>query len=120
MIEFNFNVIDLVGYLIIPVVLPLLVGLVTTKETNGNRKAIMLASLAMVTSLLTQALSAWQAGTPYDLWVGLLGVVPTFVIAVATHYGLWNPTGMSNTVQGVGDNYMPKHAAVAADDAGTK
>ena len=101
MITFDFNIIDVVGTFVLPVLLPLLVGLVTTKVTSSNRKAVLLAGLSLVTSLLTQALAAWQGGTAYDLWAGLVGTVPTFVIAVATHYGLWKPTGTSDAVQSV-------------------
>ena len=109
MVTFHFSLVDFMGYLVIPVFLPLLVGLVTTKVTSSGAKAWLLAGLAALTSLSTQALAAWQSGTAYDLWLGLMGVVPVFVIAVATHYGLWKATGTTSVVQSVG--YNAKHKA---------
>jgi hypothetical protein len=108
-VTFSFSVVDLVGTIIVPVVLPLLVGLVTTRETNAGRKAVLLAVLAAVAS--------WQSGRSFDLWAALLLVVPTFVIAVATHYGIWKPTGASALVQAVGAHQtIDSTSTVTADD----
>jgi hypothetical protein len=116
-VTFSFSVVDLVGTIIVPVVLPLLVGLVTTRETNAGRKAILLAVLAAVASLCTQAVEAWQSGRSFDLWAALLLVVPTFVIAVATHYGIWKPTGASSALQAVGAHQViDSTSTVTADD----
>lgn len=83
------------------ILLPILVGLVTTRTTSGAIKAWALAGLALVSSLLTEMGAAIAAGETYDLGVGLVGAVPVFAIAVATHYGLWKPTGVSYAAQDV-------------------
>lgn len=90
--------------LIVAVVLPVLVGLVTTRTTSPGLKAVLLAGLAVVSSLGTEALAANEAGQTYDLGQGLIFGLGTFIVAVAMHYGLWKPTGTSSAVQGVGES----------------
>lgn len=92
----------LVIQLLISTVLPLLVGLVTTRVTDSGVKAWLLAALSLVTSLLTELGDAIATGTTYDIGQGLLLALPTFLIAVGMHYGIWKPTGASAVVQGVG------------------
>ncbi|UVG33811.1 membrane protein [Microbacterium phage HerculesXL] len=87
--------------LLVSTVLPLLVGLVTTRVTHGGVKAVLLAALALVTSLLTELGVAVSNGVTYDLGQGLLLAIPTFLIAVGMHYGLWKPTGASAGAQSV-------------------
>lgn len=89
----------LILQLLISTVLPLLVGLVTKTVTNSGAKALLLALLALVLSLLTELLAAVNAGTAYDLGQGLLLAIPTFLIAVGMHYGLWKPVGASTAAQ---------------------
>lgn len=91
----------LVIQLLVSTVLPLLVGLVTTRVTHGGVKAALLALLALVTSLLTELGVAVSNGETYDLGQGLLLAIPTFLIAVGMHYGLWKPTTASTKVQNV-------------------
>ncbi|KAB1647910.1 hypothetical protein F8O04_12220 [Pseudoclavibacter endophyticus] len=89
--------------LIIGVVLPLVVGLVTKHSTSSGLKALLLAGLALVSSLLTEILNAAQTDRPYDVGQGLLIGLVTFVTAVGVHYGLLKPTGATDAVQAVGD-----------------
>lgn len=91
-----------IGQIVLAVGLPVLVGLVTTRVTASRTKAILLAVLALVTSLLAEALRAWQAGEAYDVGIGLLAAIPTLVIAIATQYGIWKPTGVTDAVQSLG------------------
>lgn len=85
--------------LFLGVVLPVLVGLVTTRATSAGRKAVLLAGLSVVTSMLTELVAALQAGTIYNLGLALLLGLGTFIVAVATHYGLLKPTGVSTAAQ---------------------
>jgi len=85
--------------LLVSTVLPLLVGLVTTRVTNGGIKAVLLAGLALVTALLTELGVAVSNGETYDLGRGLLIAIPTFLIAVGMHFGLWKPVGASTAAQ---------------------
>ena len=87
--------------LLVSTVLPLLVGLVTTRVTHGGIKAVVLAALALVTSLLTELGVAVSNGVAYDIGQGLLLAIPTFLIAVGMHYGLWKPTTASAKAQNV-------------------
>jgi hypothetical protein len=89
----------LVIQLLVSTVLPLLVGLVTTRVTHGGVKAVLLAGLALLTSLLTELGVAFAAGETYDWGRGLLLALPTFLIAVGMHYGLWKPVGAATAAQ---------------------
>lgn len=81
--------------LLVAFILPVIVGLVTTKVTNGGTKAWLLAGLTLVTSLLVELGRTLAEGATYDLGVALLTALPAFVISVSSHYGLWKPTGVS-------------------------
>lgn len=98
MIEFNISLIPVLQ-LVLGVVLPVLVGLVTTRATSAGRKAVLLAALSVTTSLLTELVAALQAGTVYNLGLALVLGLGTFIVAVATHYGLLKPTGVSHAAQ---------------------
>ena len=99
-ISFTLDPALIVG-LLVSTVLPLLVGLVTTKVTHSGVKAVLLAALALVTSLLTELGVAMSNGVTYDLGRGLLLAIPTFLIAVGMHYGIWKPVGASSAAQSV-------------------
>lgn len=98
--EFTFTL-DFAGIvqLIITVALPVLVGLVTTRVTSARAKALLLAALSLVSSMLTEILAAAEAGTAYDIGQGVVTAVFTFMGAVALHYGFWKPTGVSEAAQ---------------------
>ena len=88
--------------MILAVFLPILVGLVTTRVTAGSVKAWLLALFALITSILVELLHAINsAAATFDLGVALLAVIPTFVISVATYYGLWKPTHIAQAAQDV-------------------
>lgn len=108
MIEFHLDAAQVIG-LVLSAVLPLLVGLVTTRVTDGRVKAVLLAALTLATGLLTELLAAVNAGTTYDLGEGLTAGVTGFLIAVGLHFGLYKPTGLTDAVQAVG--VTPKHRA---------
>lgn len=97
-------------------VLPLLVGLVTTRVTSSRVKAVLLALLSFVSSLLTEILAAAEAGVAYDLWQGLLNGLLTFIGAVALHYGFWKPVGASEAAQNA-LNGKPVAQGEAVDDS---
>lgn len=83
-------------------VLPVLVGLVTTRVTHPGAKAVTLAFLSAVTALGTEALTAAQEAATYDIGRGLTMALGVWVVAVATHYGLWKPTGAAAVVADTG------------------
>lgn len=89
----------LIIQLLISTVLPLLVGLITKTTTNPGVKAVLLAVIALATSLLTELGQAVARGETYDIGRGLLLALPTFLIAVGLHYGLWKPVGAAAAAQ---------------------
>lgn len=89
-------------------ILPVMVGLVTTKATRPGTRAVLLALLAMVSSLLVQVINALETGTPYNLGGGLVLGLISFVLAVGTHYGLLRPTGVSDAVISAGTGRRAK------------
>lgn len=99
-IEFNLPPALILG-LVVSTILPILVGLVTTRVTHGGTKAVLLAALAAVTGLLTELLAAVQAGVAYDIGNGLVLALTAFLVAVAMHFGLWKPVGASDKAQSV-------------------
>lgn len=87
--------------LILTVVMPIAVGLVTTRTTSGAIKAWLLAAFTLVTSMLTEFASALTTNTPFDVGIALVAAIPAFAISVATYYGLWKPTGVGVKAQEV-------------------
>jgi predicted Na+-dependent transporter len=103
MIDFDLNWTMVLG-LVVSVLLPLVVGLVTTRMTDSGAKAALLAGLAALTGLLTEMANAISLEQPYNLAAGLIFAITSFVIAVGMHFGLYKPTGTSARLQAVGDN----------------
>jgi len=101
MIEFDIPLPLVIG-LLISTVLPLLVGLVTKVTTNSGLKAALLAALAAANGLLVEFAAALGANEPYNLGTGLVLALGSFLVAVGLHYGIYKPTGASETVQRVG------------------
>ena len=87
--------------LVLTVLLPIAVGLVTTRTTSSSVKAWLLAAFSVVSSILTEMALAINSAATFDLGVALLAAIPTFAIAVATYYGLWKPTGIGEKAQDV-------------------
>lgn len=84
--------------MLIGTVLPIIVGLVTTRVTSPAIKAILLALLSAVAGFGTEYL-----GDPASfIWTAaLMNWLQTFIIAVAMHYGLWKPTSVAQKAQDV-------------------
>ena len=87
--------------LLLTVIMPIGVGLVTTRATSGAVKAWLLAILTLITALLTGLGGAIASNTPFDVGLALLSAIPAFAISVATYYGLWKPTGAAGRAQDV-------------------
>lgn len=100
-ITFDLNVWQVVQ-LIVAVILPVVVGLVTTRVTNSNVKATLLLVISGVTAFLTELLASVNSGTSFDAATALLATLTTFIIGVALHYGLWKPVGVSEKAQALG------------------
>lgn len=101
-IEFNISPALVLG-MVVSIILPLVVGLVTTRVTNPGKKAVILALLAAVTGVLTELLAAVTANQAYDLGTGLIIALGAFLVAVGMHFGIWKPTGVSSNLQKIGE-----------------
>ena len=88
--------------LLLAVVFPILVGLVTKTVTSSRVKAILLATITFAVTFVTALLSAVLAGEPLDVIGTLLTCLAAWLIAVASHFGLWKPTGVAAAAQRVG------------------
>jgi hypothetical protein len=82
--------------LLIGVVLPILVGLVTTKVTSATVKAVLLLFFTALDGFLVE-LSNHPHG--YSLGAAVVNWLVYFAIGVAMHFGLYKPTGMSAQAQ---------------------
>lgn len=97
----------LIVSLLVGVILPLIVGLVTTRVTNSSTRALLLAVLSAAAGLLTELGESIAAGTAYDIGVGGLAALTTFLTAVGLHFGLYKPTGTAAALQSVGGKRLP-------------
>lgn len=88
---------------VVAAVLPLLVGLVTTRATSPAVRAVLLLVLSFVQTLIGQVLAAIPTGQ-FDWFTWLITGIGSFVVGVAVHFGLWKPSGTSDRLVGVGSN----------------
>lgn len=82
--------------LVISVVLPVLVGLVTTRVTHAGTKAVLLLALSTLNGLLVEVLHPVDG---FNLGTAVVLAVVSFATAVLSHFGLWKPTGVSSKAQ---------------------
>lgn len=91
----------LVVQMLLAFIMPVVVALVSTKVTKSNVRSWLLATLTVVTSLLTELARSIATGTTFDVGLALLAALPAFVVSVSTYYGLWKPTGVAERAQEV-------------------
>lgn len=77
--------------------LPVVVGMITKQLSASGLKATILAALAAVAGILNGAIVADGAFTQESL----MAAFATWVVAVATYYGFWKPTGVATKVADV-------------------
>jgi len=83
--------------LAISVVLPVLVGLVTTRVTSAGTKAVLLLFLTALNGFLVELAGPHPDG--WDLGTAIVLTLVSFGTAVLSHFGLWKPTGISGKAQ---------------------
>ncbi|MDZ4044697.1 MAG: hypothetical protein U1E32_02830 [Rhodoglobus sp.] len=101
MIVFNLDgsTVILLLTFVVSVLLPLLVGIVTTRVTSPARNAVVLVVLSFITSVLSEILTALVNQTPYDLVAGIFKFAGIAVIAIASYFGVWSrPTSDGQSV----------------------
>lgn len=82
--------------LLTSVVLPVLVGLVTTRVTSSGVKGVLLLALSTLNGFVVEwanAGSGWSWGT-----AAVLSLV-SFGTGVLAHFGLYKPVGLAAAVQ---------------------
>lgn len=115
MIEFNIDWI-LVLQFVIATLLPLLVGIVTTRVTSPAAKAVLLAVLSFIAGILTEITQALVNGEVYDVGAGLLRFLSIFVVSVATYFGLWSrPTATGPSITAKLTDDVGRTAGAPAD-----
>lgn len=82
--------------LLVSVVLPVLVGLVTTRVTSAGTKAVLLLALSTVNGLVVEIASP---GPGFNLGTAAVLALVAFATGVLAHFGLWKPTGVSGAAQ---------------------
>jgi len=88
--------------LLLSVGFPVLVGLVTKTVTSSSWKAVLLATVSLASGFVSALLAAVLAGVPFDVVSALLTGLAAWLIAIATHFGFWRPTGVTAAVQAIG------------------
>lgn len=83
--------------LLVSVVLPVLVGLVTTRVTSPGLKAVLLLALSTLNGFLVELAGPHDAG--YSVQTAAVLSLVSFGIGVLSHFGLLKPTGISGKAQ---------------------
>jgi FtsH-binding integral membrane protein len=85
--------------LITSVVIPVLVGLVTTRETHESIKAVLLLFLSTVNGFVVEFAAPHDAG--YSVATAAVLALVSFGTGVLAHFGLWKPTTVARRAQEV-------------------
>lgn len=83
--------------LLISVVLPVLVGLVTTRVTHAGVKAVLLLALSTANGFLVELAGPHDAG--YSVQTAAVLALVSFAVGVLAHFGLLKPTGIAGKAQ---------------------
>jgi len=83
--------------LLVSVILPVLVGLVTTRVTNAGIKAVLLLALSTATGFVTEYAGPHDAG--YSVGTAAVLALVSFGTGVLSHFGFWKPVGVSGRAQ---------------------
>lgn len=85
--------------LLVGTVLSILVGTVTKVTTHPGVKAVLLAVLSAISGFATEY---FAGGSDFNLTTALLTWLITLMIAIASHFGVWKPTGIAASAQAIG------------------
>lgn len=81
--------------ILVGTLLPILVGIVTTKVESRKLKGVLLIALSTVGGVLTTAI----AGNGVITKQTVIAALVAYATAVASHYGVWKPQGVTELVQ---------------------
>lgn len=83
--------------LLVSVVLPVLVGLVTTRVTHAGWKAVLLLALSTANGFVIEYASPHDAG--YSVGTAAVLALVSFGTGVLSHFGFWKPVGVAGKAQ---------------------
>jgi hypothetical protein len=83
--------------LLTSVVLPVLVGLVTTRVTSAGLKAVLLLALSTASGFVVEYAGPHDAG--YSVGTAAVLALVSFGTGVLSHFGFWKPVGVSAKAQ---------------------
>lgn len=83
--------------LLTSVVLPVLVGLVTTRVTSAGLKAVLLLALSTASGFVVEYAGPHDSG--YSVGTAAVLALVSFGTGVLSHFGFWKPVGVSGRVQ---------------------
>ncbi|MFK0018181.1 hypothetical protein [Streptomyces sp. NPDC090798] len=83
--------------LLVSVVLPVLVGLVTTRVTSPGIKAVLLLALSTATGFVVEYAGPHDAG--YSVGTAAVLALVSFGTGVLSHFGFWKPVGVAGRAQ---------------------
>lgn len=102
--------------LVIAVLLPAVVGLVTTRVTEPRWKSVLLLGLTAVTSVAQELATSLQAHTEFRVFDVLMVAAGSYVLSMAVHLGVMNPLGLKDKLQSVGITADPLVDTVSAPE----
>ena len=79
---------------VVGTLLPIVVALVTNKFASSQVKSLTLLALTVVGGALT---SIQASGGSFELKPAITGAILSYVVSVATYYGLWKPTQVAGS-----------------------
>ncbi|MEU8756201.1 hypothetical protein AB0C88_37515 [Streptomyces chartreusis] len=82
--------------LLVSVVLPVLVGLVTTRVTHAGWKAVLLLALSTANGFVVEYAAP---GPGYDVGTAAVLALVAFATGVLSHFGFWKPVGVAGRAQ---------------------
>jgi len=82
--------------LLVSVVLPVLVGLVTTRVTHAGLKAVLLLALSTINGFVVEYAAP---GPGYSVGTAAVLALVAFGTGVLSHFGLWKPVGVAGRAQ---------------------
>lgn len=83
--------------LLTSVILPVLVGLVTTRVTSAGLKAVLLLALSTASGFVVEFAGPHDAG--YSVGTAAVLALVSFGTGVLAHFGFWKPVGVAGRAQ---------------------
>jgi uncharacterized membrane protein YhaH (DUF805 family) len=90
------NVVQIL-WVVVAFILPAIVALVTKRWADSGLKGLVLLALAALQGFFSELLDALITALPFEFKQIVWNTIVTFVVAVASHYGLLKPLHITGT-----------------------